>query len=112
MIRNLENSEEQRRKQEVLGIFSIARGGSPIPKSICQNSYQKVNIFVKTKNAPNDLKYKINHTFFLETGVPKRGGGGGGGPTLGENSQKIPFIFLGSVPKRYFLGGSRLHDNL
>ena len=72
-------------------------GGSPIPKSICQNSYQKVNIFVKTKNAPNDLKGKINHTFFLETGVPKRGGGGG--PTLGKNSQIIPFFFVGSVPK-------------
>ena len=46
---------------------------------------------MKTKNAPKDLKRKINHTFFLETGVPKRGGGG---PTLGKNSQKIPF-FLG-----------------
>ena len=50
--------------------FHCEGGGSPIPKSICQNSYQKVNIFVKTKNAPNDLKCKINHTFFLETGVP------------------------------------------
>jgi len=67
--------------------------GSPC---ICQNSYQKVNIFVKTKNAPNDLKCKINHTFFLETGVPKRGGGGG--PTLGKNSQKIPFFWGGNVP--------------
>ena len=51
-------------------------GGSPIPKSICQNSYQKVNIFVKTKNAPNDLKCKINHIFFWKTRVPKRGEGG------------------------------------
>ena len=57
--------------------FHCEGGGSPIPKSICQNSYQKVNIFVKTKNAPNDLKCKINHTFFLETGVPKRGEWGG-----------------------------------
>ena len=45
---------------------------------------------MKTKNAPKDLKCKINHTsFFLETGVPKRGGG----PTLGKNSQKIPGFF-------------------
>ena len=29
---------------------------------------------MKTKNAPKDLKCKINKTFFLETGVPKRGG--------------------------------------
>ena len=65
-------------------------------KAPCQNSYQKVNIFVKTKNAPNDLKGKINHTFFLETGVPKRGGGG---PTLGKNSQKSRFLGGGSSPK-------------
>ena len=25
-------------------------------------------------------------------------GGRGGGPTLGKNSQKIPFFFVGSVP--------------
>ena len=31
--------------------FHCEGGGSPIPKSICQNSYQKVKIFVKTKNA-------------------------------------------------------------
>ena len=31
---------------------------------------------MKTKNAPKDLKCKINHTFILETGVRKRGGGG------------------------------------
>ena len=30
---------------------------------------------MKTKNAPKDLKCKVNHTFFLETEVPKRGGG-------------------------------------
>ena len=67
-------------------------GGSPIPKSICQNSYQKVNILMKTKNAPKDLKCKINHTFFLETGVPKRVGGG--------------VRHLGNIPKksRFFLG--------
>ena len=30
---------------------------------------------MKTKNAPKDLKCKINDAFFLETGVPNRGGG-------------------------------------
>ena len=37
-------------------------GGSPIPKSKID---QKVNIFVKTKNAPNGLKCKLNVIFFL-----------------------------------------------
>ena len=73
-------------------------GGSPIPKSICQNSYQKVKILMKTKNAPKDLKCKINKTFFLETGVPKRGGGGGGSDTW-EKFPKNPGFFLGSVLK-------------
>ena len=93
MIRNLENSEKIRQKQEVLGFF--------IPKSICQNSYEKVNILMKTKNAPNDLKCKINHTFFLETGVPKRGGGGGGGAPPWEKFHlgwrplgHLPFLFV------------------
>ena len=55
---------------------------------------------MKTKNAPKDLKCKINHTFFFwKQGFPK-GGGGGGGPTLGKNSQKIPFFFVDSVPKQ------------
>ena len=76
---------------EVLGIFfPLGGGGSPIPKSICQNGYQKVNIFMKTKNAPKDLKCKINHTFFFwKQGFPK--GGEGGGPTFGKNSPNFPF---------------------
>ena len=36
--------------------------------------------------------------FFWKQGFPK-GGEGGGGPTLGKNSQKIPFFFFDSVPK-------------
>ena len=32
------------------------------------------------------------HFFFWKQGFPK----GGGGPTLGKNSQKIPFFFLGA----------------
>ena len=46
--------------------------GSPIPKSICQNSYQKVNILMKTKDAPKDLKCRIIHTFFFLTGINLR----------------------------------------
>jgi len=71
--------------------------GSPIPKSICQNSYQKVNILMKTKNAPKDLKCKIKHTFFFGNRDSEKGGRGG--PTLKKNSQKIPFFFWGGVPK-------------
>ena len=52
---------------------------------------------MKTKNAPKDLKCKINHTFFLETGSQ-----GNRGPTFGKNSQKIPFFWGGGVP--YLLG--------
>ena len=43
-IRSLENSEKNRRKQEVLGIFFFERGGgAPIPKSKC------VTVIVTTK---------------------------------------------------------------
>ena len=79
-----------------MNFFPLGGGGSPIPKSICQNGYQKVNIFMKTKNAPKDLKCKINHTFFLETGVPKRGGGGG-------------VRHLGKIPQTSRLGGVLYH---
>ena len=51
---------------------------------------------MKTKNAPMDLKCKINHTFFFwKQGFPiwDPKGDEGGGPTLGKNSQKIPFFF-------------------
>ena len=69
-------------------------GGSPIPKSICQNSYQKVNILMKTKNAPKDLKCKINHTFFFwKQGVPKGGGAG-----IWEKFTKNPVFLEGWRP--------------
>ena len=70
-------------------------GGSPIPKSKID---QKVNIFVKTKNAPKGLKCKINHSFFGNRDSHK----GGGGLTFGENSQKIPFFLLGVAPNDFF----------
>ena len=88
-------------KTRSFGNFFLREGGaSPIPKSLCQNSCQKVNILMKTKNAPNDLKCKINHIFFLATGIPKRGGGGGGVRHLGKIPKKSRF-FLGSVPKLF-----------
>ena len=75
--------------------FHCEGGGSPIPKSICQNSYQKVNIFVKTKNAPNDLKCKINHTFFFwKQGFPK---GGEGVRHLGKIPKKSRFFWTASL---------------
>ena len=79
--------------------FHCEGGGSPIPKSICQNSYQKVNIFVKTKHAPNDLKCKINLFFFGNRGSQKGGGGGGGGESdTWEKFPKNPFFFFGQRP--------------
>ena len=71
-------------------------GGSPIPKSICQNSDQKVNIFVKTKNDPKGLKCKINHIFVVvgKQGFPK----GGGGSDIWEKFPKNPVFWGGWRP--------------
>ena len=76
--------------------FHCEGGGSPIPKSICQNSYQKVNIFVKTKNAPNDLKCKINHTFFFGNRGSQKGERGGGVRHLGKIPKKSRLFFWGA----------------
>ena len=66
---------KNRRKQEVLDFFPLrGGGGSPIPKSICHNSYQKVNTLMKTKNAPKGLKCNKPY-FFLKQGFPKGGEG-------------------------------------
>ena len=73
-------------------------GGSPIPKSKID---QKMNIFVKTKNAPKGIECKINHSLFLETRVPIRDRKGG--TTFGKNSQKIPFFVLGVAHSTYQL---------
>ena len=54
-----------------------------------------MNIFVDTKNAPKDLKCKINDNIFFENWGSKKGGG----PTFGENSQKILFFLLAVAPK-------------
>ena len=37
---------------------------------------------------------------FLDGGLPNRGAGGGG-PTLGKNSQIIPYLSSDGLPKRY-----------
>ena len=67
-------------------------GGSPIPKSKCQNSDKILTFFVKTKNDPYGLKCKINPKIFLQLRGSQKGGGAGG-PPFGKNSQKIPFFF-------------------
>ena len=86
---------------EVLGGSRIPKsknreffGGSPIPKSKID---QKVNIFVKTKNAPKGLKCKINQTFFFENTGSQKGGRGGGSDTW-EKFPKNPVFFCGQRP--------------
>ena len=56
-----------------------------------------MNIFEKTKNVPNVLKFKINHNFFSSQTWGSQTGGRGG-PPLGKNSHIFPF-FSGNVPK-------------
>ena len=45
------------------------------PHSPVINTTQNVNIFVKTKNAHEALKHKINLKIFCDMGVPILGGG-------------------------------------
>ena len=52
----------------------VAEGGFPYSHITLS---QNVNIFVKTKNAQEALKHKINLKFFCDMGVPILGGGGG-----------------------------------
>ena len=54
---------------------------------------------MKTKNAPKDLKCKINHTFFFGNRGSQKGGRGGGSDTW-EKFPKNPVFFLGGVPKK------------
>ena len=65
-------------------------GGSPIPKSICQNSDKISTFLVKTKNVPYGLKCKI-FFFFQLRGFQK--GGEGGVRHLVKIPKKIPFFF-------------------
>ena len=65
---------------EHLNMFSFwgnsenrCRGGGGFPYSHITLS-QNVNIFVKTKNAQEALKHKINLKFFCVMGVPILGG--------------------------------------
>ena len=69
---------------EHLNMFSFwgnsenrCRGGGGFAYSHITLS-QNVNIFVKTKNAQEALKHKINLNFFCDMGVPILGGWGGG----------------------------------
>ena len=69
------------------------------PHSPVINTTQNVNIFVKTKNAHEALKHKINLKIFCDMGVPILGGWGGVCPR-GKNSHiksfflKTPLISL------------------
>ena len=71
LIHNLENSRKIGKNRKFWESFSWrGGGGSPISKSKWQNSDQKViSLFVKTKNASKDLKYKISHIIFFKIGV-------------------------------------------
>ena len=44
--------EKNRQKRDYLGIFSLKGGGVPYSQMYMSEYWQKVNIFVKTKNAP------------------------------------------------------------
>ena len=97
MIRNLENSEKNRRKQEVLGIFFFERGGVTYSQKYMSEKLLKSEHFDEDQKCSKGPKMQNKpYFFFLETGVPKRGGG----PTLGKYSQKIPFFLGGGVPKK------------
>ena len=86
------------KKTVCFGNFALEGGGSPIPKSKCQNSDKILTFFVKTKNDPYGLKCKINPKIFFRL----RGFQKGGGPPFGKNSQKIPFFFFEDPP--YLVG--------
>ena len=59
---------------------------------------QNVNIFVKTKNAQEALKHKINlKIFFCDMGVPILGGWGGGLTTWEKFPRKVVFFWRTSL---------------
>ena len=57
---------------------------------------------MKTKNAPKDLKCKINHTFLFGNRGSQKGGGGVGVRHLGKIPKKSRF--LGGVASPIYLG--------
>ena len=79
------------RKTGICGKHSQQRGGVTYSQRNCFLWGQNCDFLVKTKNVPEVLKWKINPTFFLITGVSQTGGGGG--PPLGNFSHIIPFFF-------------------
>ena len=68
------------------------------PHSPVINITQNVNIFVKTKNAQEALKHKINLKFFCDMGVPILGAGGL--PTW-EFFPLNPVFYSEGVPKAF-----------
>ena len=67
---------------------------------------QNVNIFVKTKNAQEALKHKINLNFFVTWAFPY--GGVGGGLTMWEKFPRNVVFDSEDLPKT---GSQSLHPN-
>ena len=86
--------EKNRQKRDYLGIFSLKGGGGPLFPNVyvriltksehfCKN--QKCSLGPKTQNKPS--------IFFLNGGLPNRGGGGGV-RYLGKTPNKSRIFFL------------------
>ena len=71
------------------------RGGFPYSHITLS---QNVNIFVKTKNAQEALKHKINLKIFFVTWAFPYWGGGGGVWQRGKNSHVLSFFVLEDLP--------------
>ena len=73
--------------------------------------WQKVNTFVKTKNAPYGIKRKINPQFFFWTEASQIGGVGGGSD-IWEKLPKNPVFFFWQAPLvvESFCNGDMAHN--
>ena len=80
------------KKTVCFGNFALEGGGSPIPKSKCQNSDKILTFFVKTKNDPYGLKCKINPKIFFRLRGSQKGGVEGGVRHLGKIPKKFSFF--------------------
>ena len=63
-------------KNEIIWEFFLEGGGVSYSQMYMSEYWQKVNIFVETKNAPWGLKRKINHKNFFWTRGSQKGGVG------------------------------------
>ena len=82
MIQNLENSEKNRQKQEVLGIFSFERGGVTYSQKYMSEWLPKSEHFDEDQKCSKGPKMQNKPYYFLwMQGFPKN-----------------PVFFLGGVP--------------